>query len=84
MIRSYYADVPIAYSANATQSLTAQRLLRITLDIQIVAQTTNKMIWEKRGLSAEGEYAERDEVGGRSLALKRIVNEIVEGAQSQW
>ena len=84
VIRSYDADVPIAYSANATQSLTARRLLRITLDIQIVDQTTNKMIWEKRGLSAEGEYAERDEVGGRSLALKRIVNEIVEGAQSQW
>jgi hypothetical protein len=54
------------------------------LDIQIVDQTTNKMIWEKRGLSAEGEYAERDEVGGRTLALKRIVNDIVEGAQSQW
>ena len=84
VIRSYDADVPIAYSANATQSLTARRLLRITLDIQIVDQTTNKMIWEKRGLSAEGEYAERDEVGGRSIALRRIVNEIVEGAQSQW
>ena len=84
VIRSYDADVPVAYSANATQSLTARRLLRIILDIQIVDQTTNKMIWEKRGLSAEGEYAERDEVGGRSLALKRIVNEIVEGAQSQW
>jgi len=61
VIRSYDADVPVAYSANATQSLTARRLLRITLDIQIVDQTTNKMIWEKRGLSAEGEYAERHE-----------------------
>jgi hypothetical protein len=84
VIRSYDADVPVAYSANSTQSLTARRLLRIILDIQIVDQTTNKMIWEKRGLSAEGEYAERDEAGGRSLALKRIVNDIVEGAQSQW
>ena len=31
-----------------------------------------------------GEYAERDEVGGRRDAIKRLVNDIVEGAQSQW
>jgi lipopolysaccharide assembly LptE-like protein len=84
VIRSYDADVPVAYSADRTQSVTARRLLRITLDIQIVDQTTNKLIWEKRGLSAEGDYAERDEAGGRREALKRIVNDIVEGAQSQW
>ena len=84
VIRSYDADVPVAYSADPAQAVTARRRLRITLDVQIVDQTTNKMIWEKRGLSAEGEYAERDEAGGRALALKRIVNDIVEGAQSQW
>ena len=53
-IRSYDADVPVAYSANATQSLTARRLLRITLDVQIVDQTTNKTIWEKQGLQRRG------------------------------
>jgi len=41
-------------------------------------------IWEKQGLSAEGEYAERDEPAGRREALRKIVNDIVEGAQSQW
>ena len=39
---------------------------------------------EKKGLRAEGEYAERDEANGRREAIKRIVNDIVEGAQSQW
>ncbi|HEV7991666.1 MAG TPA: LptE family protein [Gemmatimonadaceae bacterium] len=84
VIRSYDSDVPVAYSANPAQAVTARRRLRISLDVQIVDQTTNRTIWEKKGLSAEGEYAERDEAGGRREALKRIVNDIVEGAQSQW
>ena len=84
VIRSYDVDVPVAYSANPAQAVTARRRLRISLDVQIVDQTTNRTIWEKKALSAEGEYAERDEVGGRRDALKRIVNDIVEGAQSQW
>jgi hypothetical protein len=84
VIRSYDADVPIAYSSDPAQALTARRRLRITLDVQIVDQTNGKTIWEKSGLAAEGEYAERDEAGGRREALRRIVNDIVEGAQSQW
>jgi hypothetical protein len=52
--------------------------------VQIVDQTNGKTIWEKKGLRAEGEYAERDEAGGRREAIKRVVNDIVEGAQSQW
>jgi hypothetical protein len=84
VIRTYDADVPVAYSANPAQAVTARRRLRIALDVQIVDQTTNRTIWERQSLSAEGEYAERDEAGGRREALKRIVNDIVEGAQSQW
>ena len=84
VIRSYDADVPVAYSSNPAQAVTARRRLRISLDVQIVDLTTNRTIWEKKSLSAEGDYAERDEAGGRRDALTRIVNDIVEGAQSQW
>ena len=84
MIRTYDAEVPVAYSADPAQAVTARRRLRITLDVQIVDLTTNKTIWEKQGLSEEGEYAERDEPNGRREALRKIVNDIVEGAQSQW
>jgi len=35
-------------------------------------------------LRAESEYAERDEASGRRDAVKRIVNDLIEGAQSQW
>jgi hypothetical protein len=74
----------VAYSSNPAQAVTARRRLRISLDIQIVDLTNNRTIWEKKSLSAEGDYAERDEAGGRRDALRRIVNDIVEGAQSQW
>ena len=84
VIRTYDAEVPVAYSADPAQAVTARRRLRITLDVQIVDLTTNRTIWEKQGLSEEGEYAERDESTGRREALRKIVNDIVEGAQSQW
>ena len=84
VVRTYDVDVPIGYSANPAQSVTSRRMLQITLDVQIIDQTTGKTLWEKKSLRAEGEYAERDEIGGRRDAIKRIVNDIVEGAQSQW
>jgi hypothetical protein len=85
VVRSYDVDVPVGFSANQTQgATTSRRKLQITLDVTIVDQTNGKTLWEKKGLRAEGEYAERDEAGGRRDAIKRIVNDIVEGAQSQW
>jgi hypothetical protein len=47
-------------------------------------QVTGKVLWSKTGISAEGEYAERNEAAGRRQAIDRIVNDVIEGAQSQW
>ena len=84
VIRTYDVDVPVGFSANASQAVTSRRKLQLTLDVQILDQTNGKTIFERKGLRAEGEYAERDETGGRREAIKRIVNDMVEGAQSQW
>jgi hypothetical protein len=84
VIRTYDVDIPVGYSANPTQAVTSRRKLQITLDIQIIDQTNGKTLWERKGERAEGEYAERDEPNGRRDAIKKIVNDIVEGAQSQW
>jgi hypothetical protein len=35
-------------------------------------------------MQAEGEYAERQEAAGRKQAIDRIVNDVIDGAQSQW
>jgi hypothetical protein len=83
-VRTYDPDIPVGYSSTQTQAVTSRRKLQITLDVQILDQTTGKTLWEKKGLRAEGEYGERDESGGRRDAIKRVVNDIVEGAQSQW
>jgi hypothetical protein len=84
IIRTYDVDVPVAYTANQVQATASRRKLQLTLDVEIVDQTTGKTIFERKGLRAEGEYAERDEAGGRRDAIRRIVNDMVEGAQSQW
>jgi len=83
-IKTYDVDIPVGFSADPQQAVTARRKLQITVDIQILDQSNGRVLWERRGLRAEGEYAERAEAEGRRAALQRIVNDVVEGAQSQW
>lgn len=83
-ITTYDADVPVAFSADPSQAVSARRRLQITVDVEIVDQTTSKVLWQRKTLRAEGEYAERAEPEGRRKAIDRLVNDIVEGAQSQW
>ena len=83
-IVSYDVDVPVAFSADPRQTTSARRRLQITIDVEIIDQTTGKTLWQRKGLRAEGEYAERAEPEGRKQAIEKIVNDIVEGAQSQW
>lgn len=83
-IVSYDVDVPVAFSADPRQTVSARRRLQITVDVEILDQTTGKTLWQRKALRAEGEYAERAEPEGRREAIEKIVNDIVEGAQSQW
>ena len=83
-IVGYDADVPVAFSADPRQAVSARRKLQIAVDVEILDQTSGKILWERKGLKAEGEYEERAEPAGRRQAIERIVNAIVEGAQSQW
>jgi curli biogenesis system outer membrane secretion channel CsgG len=83
-ITQYAFDEPVAFSADPTQATSARRRLRVQVNIEIVDQVTGKVLWSKTGMTAEGEYAERNEVAGRKQAIDRIVNDVIEGAQSQW
>jgi hypothetical protein len=83
-IVGYDADVPVAFSADPRQAVSARRKLQIAVDVEILDQTSGKILWERKGLKAEGEYEERAEPDGRRQAIEKIVNAIVEGAQSQW
>jgi hypothetical protein len=83
-IQRYEIDIPIGYSATNKQQTSAKRLLQLVVDIEMVDQVTGKTLWQRKGLLAEGQYEERGETTGRKQAIDRIVNDVIEGAQSQW
>jgi hypothetical protein len=83
-IVSYDADVPVSFSANPTQAVSARRRLQVTVDVSIVDQSNGKVLFQAKGRREEGEYAERAEADGRRTAVQRIVDAIVDGMQSQW
>ena len=83
-IRAYDADVPVAFSANPQTAVTARRQLQVTIDITITDQSNGRVLLQQTGMSERAEYDERAEAEGRRQAVKRLVNTIVEKAQSQW
>lgn len=83
-IQRYDTDIPIGFSATNKQTTTARRQLRIIVDVEMVDQVNGKTLWQQKGLAGEGEYEERGEANGRKDAIKRIIDSIVQGAQSQW
>lgn len=84
VITAYDVDVPVAISANPSQAVSARRRLQITIDIEIVEQDNSRVLFQRKGLRGEGDYDERAEADGRKAAITKIVNDVVEGAQSQW
>lgn len=83
-IQRYEVDIPIGYSASNKQATTASRILQLVVDIEMLDQVTGKTLWQRKGLLAEGQYEERGEAAGRKKAIDTIVQQMIEGAQSQW
>jgi hypothetical protein len=83
-ILRYELDIPIGFSADPKRATTARRKLQIVVDVSIIDQESGKPLLERRGLSADGEYAESAELSGRKQAIDKLVEEIVRGVQSQW
>ena len=83
-IVKYETDVAVGFSADPARASSARRSLSIVIDVTIVDQTSGRTLYERQGLVANGEYSERNEEEGRKQAIQRLVNDIVEGAQSQW
>lgn len=83
-IVKYDADVPIGYSANPREATQARRQLQLVVDVAIIDQSSGRTLWEKKALTEKADYAERQEANGRAQAVQKVINEVVEGAQSQW
>ena len=80
----YDPDVPLAFQPGVGRADVTKRQVQLTVDVEIVNQKTGKSLWQRQGLSVVGEYAPPAESDGRKIALQKLVNEIVDGAQSQW
>ena len=61
-----------------------RRLVRLALNVEVFDQREGRMLWQRSGLSVDGEYTPPNEAEGRQAALKKLVSDIVDGAQSQW
>ncbi len=93
-IQRYDPDLPLTFTGEQApvgqpQSRNVEvtkRMVQITLNVRIFNQKEGKVLWEKQGLVVQGDYDTRSEkeAGGRKTAIDRLINDIVEGARSQW
>jgi hypothetical protein len=86
-ITRYDPDVPVAYTGEQNnQVLVTKRLVQLTVSIEILNQREGKTLWQRSGLTVEGDYDTSNETerDGRRRALDKLVTNIVDGAQSQW
>jgi hypothetical protein len=63
-----------------------ERQVSITVQVEIVDRVENVILWEDRGLRAEGQYLEQSETEeqAKTEALDLLVQRVVDGAQSNW
>lgn len=83
-IVSFEAGMPVSYSSDPSVATSARRRLQMVVDLEIVDQSNSKVLWAQRGLSVQADYAEGAEAQGRRTAVEKLVNTVIEGAQSQW
>jgi Lipopolysaccharide-assembly len=83
-IVSYDADIPVSFSANPQQAVTARRRLQVTIEVEIIDQSNGHVLYQNKSLREEADYAERAEGDGRKQAITKLVQKIIEGVQSNW
>jgi hypothetical protein len=86
-IKQYQLSTP-SYRANAAGETpdVLQRQVTIVLEVEIQNLVDNVVLWESTNISGRGQYLEESETEevGRALAIELIIQQIVDGAQSNW
>jgi Lipopolysaccharide-assembly len=83
-ITRYEPGIPTLVQPGQGRADVNRRRLQILVDVEIVDQRDGKTLWKRQGLMVDGEYDPGQELQGQRLAVQKLVNEIVDGAQSQW
>src|SRR6266699_189680 len=80
----YDPDVPQSVQPGLGRVTVTKRKVQITVDVEILNQRAGTTVWKRQGLSVDGDYDPPAEQDGRKAALAKLVQQIVDGAQSQW
>jgi hypothetical protein len=83
-IAKYDVDMPVAFSADPGRGAGTRRKLQVWVDISIRNPSSGRILYQKTGVSADGQYAEGAEADGRKEAFAKVVSDIIQGIQSQW
>ena len=88
-VQRYNPDVPLTFTGSPvageqSRVEVTRRMVQISVDVRILNQREGKVLWERTGILVQGEYEPGREAEGRKRALDKLINDIVEGAQSQW
>src|SRR5262245_44194377 len=84
-----YEDAAQNYRAGAdtrTGVQVLQHQVQITISITLIDKRTNTVLWESTNLTGRGEYNPTNQTDqeARQQALNHLVQQIIDGAQSQW
>ncbi len=82
----YEPEVAVSFQAAqpTTGTQVTRKLVRLSLNVEVFDQREGRMLWQRNGLTVDGEYDPGKEADGKQAALKKLVSDIVDGAQSQW
>jgi hypothetical protein len=84
-ITRYETDIPLSFQTGQQGDVSVtRRRVQLTLNVQIYDQREGRMLWQRSGLTVDGEYQPPNERAGRDVALNKLVTDLVDGAQSQW
>ena len=82
-----YADEAVNFDAvDGVGADVFQRRVTVSVSVEILDVAENLIIWSTQGLTGNGEYQPGNETEEEALvvALENLVQQIVDGAQSQW
>lgn len=86
-IRRYELTAPLyRQGADQTRADVLQREVSLSVQVEIIDVVENIILWESSSLLARGQYLEDSETEevGRTEAIEVLVQEIINGAQSNW
>lgn len=86
-VRRYSVDAPLYRpGADGQRAEVVERQVTLVLQVEIIDVRDNVILWEEGNLSAQGQFLEQGEVEevGRDEAIARLVQQVVDGAQSNW